>query len=80
MTIVCLSVIIGDINCKSHFICKQKASEDSMDKKTKIAIVGIVIAILVLTIGIGVTVVKRIIPSKEIMPLNEYYQVKDNEV
>ncbi|HPU63218.1 MAG TPA: glycosyl hydrolase family 18 protein [Mobilitalea sp.] len=51
-----------------------------MDKKTKIAIVGIVIAILVLTIGIGVTVVKRIIPSKEIMPLNEYYQVKDNEV
>lgn len=51
-----------------------------MEKKAKIAIVGIIAAIIILAVGIGITVVKRMTPSKEVMPLTDYYQVKDTDV
>lgn len=51
-----------------------------MDKKIKIAVVGITVAILVLAIGIGIVVVNKITPSDEVMLLTEYYQVEDTEV
>jgi spore germination protein YaaH len=51
-----------------------------MDKKIKIAIVGIVIAILILAIGIGIAIIRKITPSDEVMLLTEYYQVEDTEV
>jgi len=51
-----------------------------MDKKAKIAIAGIVIAILIIAAGVGVMVVKKMTPSNEVMPLSDYYQVKENDV
>lgn len=51
-----------------------------MDKKTKVAIVGIIVSIIILVAGIGIAVVKKMTPSNEVMPLTEYYGVKDNEV
>ena len=51
-----------------------------MDKKIKIAIVGIATAILILAIGIGVALVKKTTPSNEVMLLTDYYQVEDTEV
>lgn len=51
-----------------------------MDKKTRLAIVGIIFAFIILATGIGITVVNKMTPSNEIMPLTEYYQVKDNDV
>ena len=51
-----------------------------MDKKIKMAIVGIVVAIIVLAIGVGNAVIKKITPSDEVMLLTEYYKVKDSEV
>lgn len=51
-----------------------------MDKKMKIAIIGIIAAILILAIGIGIAVVKKLTPSDEVMLLTEYYEVEDSEV
>lgn len=51
-----------------------------MDKKAKIAIVGTIVAILILIIGVGIVVVKKFTPSDEVMPLTEYYQIKDSEL
>lgn len=51
-----------------------------MDKKVKIAFIGITVAILILAIGIGIAIVKKMTPSDEVMLLTEYYQVKDTEV
>ena len=51
-----------------------------MDKKIKIAIIGIAAAILILAIGVGVAVIKKMTPSDEVMLLTEYYQVEDTEV
>lgn len=51
-----------------------------MDKKIKTAIVGIIVAILILAIGIGITVINKMTPSDEVMLLTDYYQVEDTEV
>lgn len=51
-----------------------------MDKKMKIAIIGVTVAILGIAIGIGVMVVNKMTPSDEVMLLTEYYKVEDSEV
>ena len=51
-----------------------------MDKKFKIAIVGITVAVLILAVGIGIAIVKKMTPSDEVMLLTDYYQVEDTEV
>lgn len=51
-----------------------------MDKKMKIAIIGITVAILGIAIGIGVAIINKMTPSNEVMLLTEYYKVEDSEV
>lgn len=51
-----------------------------MDKKTRIAIVGISFAILIIAVVIGVSVVNKMTPSNEVMLLTDYYRVDDTEV
>lgn len=51
-----------------------------MDKKVKIAIVGITVAVLIIGVGIGIAIVKSMTPSNEVMLLTDYYQVEDSEV
>ena len=50
-----------------------------MDKKNKISIVGMIIAILLIGAGIGVFVIKNMTPSNEVMLLTDYYKVEDTE-
>ena len=51
-----------------------------MDKKMKIAIIGVTIAILGIAISIGVVIVRQMTPSDEVMLLTEYYKLEDSEV
>lgn len=51
-----------------------------MDKKMKIAIIGMTVAILAIAIGIGVALVNKMTPSNEVMLLTDYYNVEDSEV
>lgn len=51
-----------------------------MDRKTKVAIIGTVTVVCVILIALGVSIVKTLTPSKETMPLSEYYPVEDSEV
>ena len=51
-----------------------------MEKKTRITVVGIIAAIIIITIGIGIAVIKKLTPSNEVMLLTDYYQVEDSEV
>jgi spore germination protein YaaH len=51
-----------------------------MDKKIKIAIIGISAAIIILAIGIGMAVIKKMTPSDEVMLLTDYYKVEDSDV
>ena len=73
MTSVKISAIMG----------KSKDStllEEDMDKKMKIAIVGMTVAILGIVIGIVVSLVNKMTPSNEVMLLTDYYKVEDSEV
>ncbi len=51
-----------------------------MERKTKQAIIGTSIALLIIFIVIIASIFKTLTPSKEVMSLDEYYKVKDNEV
>lgn len=51
-----------------------------MDKKMKIAVIGITAMILIIVIALGVMIAGNLTPSEEIMPLTDYYQVSDSEV
>ena len=51
-----------------------------MDKKMKIAIIGVTVAILGIALSIGVILVNKMTPSDEVMLLTEYYKVEDSEV
>ncbi len=51
-----------------------------MDKKIKIAVVGIIIAILIFAIGVGIVLVKKLRPNNESMLLTDYYNIDDSEV
>jgi len=51
-----------------------------MDKKAKITIIGSVAIVLIILIALGVSIANNLAPSKEVMPLIDYYQVEDTEV
>ncbi len=51
-----------------------------MEKKTKLAIIGSAIAVLILIIVLVSMIVEKFTPSKETMKLSDYYKLKDSEV
>jgi len=52
----------------------------NMDKKTRIAIIGSTVMVLIILITLGVTIVDKLTPSEEVMLLTDYYKVEDTEV
>lgn len=51
-----------------------------MDRKTKQAILGTSVVLVVIIIAITAFIVKLFTPSEKVMELSEYYKVNDNEV
>jgi Predicted glycosyl hydrolase len=51
-----------------------------MEKRTKIAIIGSALAVIILVIALISVIVEKLTPSKEIMMLTDYYKLKDSEV
>jgi spore germination protein YaaH len=51
-----------------------------MERKAKLAIFGVVAAVLIIVIAFGMMIVDKLTPSKEMMQLSDYYKVKDSEV
>ncbi len=51
-----------------------------MERKTKQAIVGTSIAILIIVIIITAVIIKKLTPNDQVMDLTDYYQVNDGEV
>ncbi len=51
-----------------------------MDRRMRLAVIGIASALTLIAIIIIAVIVKKLTPSDEVMPLSEYYQAKDKEV
>lgn len=51
-----------------------------MEKKTKLAIIGSVVAVIIIAAALITMLVEKLTPSKEIMELTDYYELKDSEV
>ena len=51
-----------------------------MDKKTKQAIMGSCAVLAVILVVVAVLLVKKFTPNKEVLPLTEYYDIKEGEV
>ncbi len=51
-----------------------------MDKHAKLAAVGSIIVLVVIVIAVSAILIERFTPSKEVMPLEEYYQVEEGDV
>ncbi|HHV10398.1 MAG TPA: glycosyl hydrolase family 18 [Clostridiales bacterium] len=51
-----------------------------MDRRMRLAVIGIASALTLIAIIIIAVVVKKLTPSDEVMPLSEYYQAEDKEV
>jgi spore germination protein YaaH len=51
-----------------------------MQRKRKQSVIGTIVVLAIIVISITVVVVKKFTPSKEVMELFEYYQVKDGEI
>lgn len=51
-----------------------------MDKRVKLGIIGSAVAVIIIVILAITSVVKMMTPSKEIMPLTDYYIVEDSQV
>ncbi|MDF2511473.1 MAG: hypothetical protein K0S04_1339 [Herbinix sp.] len=51
-----------------------------MDRKVRLAVIGIGSALVLIAIIIILAIVKMLTPSDEVMPLSEYYQIEDKEV
>lgn len=52
----------------------------AMNRKFKLAFLGSVTALVIIAIFIISAIIKMLTPSKEVMPLTDYYKVKDSEV
>lgn len=50
-----------------------------MDRRTKLAATGTVIALIVIIIAVSAILIKKFTPSKEVMTLEEYYEIPDGE-
>ncbi len=51
-----------------------------MDRKTKHAIIGTTIALVLIAVIIGAAIIKKFTPSDEVMELTEYYKLDTDEV
>lgn len=51
-----------------------------MDKRSKIAVFGTAIMIIIIAVALTITIIKRLSPSDETMALTDYYTVGDKEV
>lgn len=51
-----------------------------MDKRMRIAVIGLSVALLMVLIIAGTAIKKKLSPSNEVMPLTDYYQVQDSEI
>ncbi|HKL79740.1 MAG TPA: glycosyl hydrolase family 18 protein [Mobilitalea sp.] len=51
-----------------------------MDKKIKIAIIGLSAVIIIIFVALGLNIANKLTPSNEVMQLTDYYQVEDSEV
>lgn len=51
-----------------------------MERKTKLAIAGAAVAVIIIAAALITMLVEKLTPSKEIMKLTDYYKVKDSEV
>jgi spore germination protein YaaH len=52
----------------------------NMERKTKLAVIGSAIAVIIIAIALIAMVVEKLTPSKEVMKLTDYYKLKDSEV
>jgi spore germination protein YaaH len=51
-----------------------------MERRTKIAIAGTTAAIIIIVIALATIIIDKLTPSKEVMPLTDYYKLQDSEV
>ena len=51
-----------------------------MDKRSKVAVIGTSIMVIIIAIALTITIIERLSPSDEVMELTDYYTVGDNEV
>jgi spore germination protein YaaH len=51
-----------------------------IERKTNLAIAGSAAAIIIIVIILGILIVGKLTPSKDVMPLTDYYEVGDKEV
>ncbi len=51
-----------------------------MDRRFKLAVIGAAAGIIIILILVGAWAVEKLSPSDEIMPLEDYYEVKESEV
>lgn len=51
-----------------------------MERKTRLAVIGSIAAIIIIIIALTGMIISKLTPSKEVMQLSDYYEVKDNEV
>ncbi len=51
-----------------------------MDKRTKLAIIGTSVALVLIAILVGAAIVKKFTPSDKVMELTEYYKLNSDEV
>ncbi|MDD3174761.1 MAG: glycosyl hydrolase family 18 protein, partial [Herbinix sp.] len=51
-----------------------------MERKTKLAIIGSVAALIIIAIALVSMIIEKLTPSTEIMELTDYYKLKDSEV
>ena len=59
---------------------RQSRRIEKMDKHAKLAAVGSIIVLVVIVIAVSAILIERFTPSKEVMPLEEYYQVEEGDV
>jgi len=50
-----------------------------MDKRSKIAVFGTAIVIIIIAVALTITIIERLSPSDQVMDLTDYYPVGDNE-
>lgn len=60
-------------------MCSYEIGGRFMERKTKIAIAGVIVVILVIVIALGVMIKEKLTPSNEVMPITDYYEVEDNK-
>lgn len=53
---------------------------EKMDRRAKLAAAGSIFVLVVIVIAVSAILIKRFTPSREVMPLEEYYQAEEGDV